>query len=327
MRAPSAPARRTLLLFAAGLACLPIGSPAQVRKTARIAVVSPPEASSPMEQGVRRGLRELGYVEGENIFIDWRPTPASGPELKAVAAELARGHLDVIVVFSTPAARAMLADTQVPVVYLAGDPVAMGLAQTLARPGGRGTGISLVVVELTAKRLQLLRQIAPRARRIGLLINPSNPMGAPQVEEALQAARSLGVQIVPLHARTADELDKALAALAGGMLDAVLVGADLLLFINKAKITRAVRAARLPAIYPSSVYQDGNALLSYGPDVEDTARRLAGYVDRILRGASAGDLPVEQAAKYELVIDLRLARQLKLQVPEELLLRADEVVR
>ena len=180
-----------------------------------IGVVVLPLTTSVREQSLRDGLRELSYVEGKNIVIGWRRS-AGGAEERSLAAELARSQLDVIVVFSTPAAQAALAAGKVPVVFLSGDPVGSGLASSLARPGGNATGVSGVLTELAAKRLQLFHQLAPRARRIGCLVNPSDPAGMRQFEAARHASQGLGLQFIKLEARDERELDAALAVLATG---------------------------------------------------------------------------------------------------------------
>jgi len=291
-----------------------------------IGIVVLPLSTSLREQSLRDGLRELGYVEGQNIVIDWRRS-AGGAEERGFAAELARSKLDVIVVFSTPAAQAALAAGAVPVVFLSGDPVGAGLASSLARPGGNATGVSGVLTELAAKRLQLFHRLVPRARRIGCLVNPSDPAGVRQFDAAQQAGRDLGVQIIRLEARDEGELDAALRALSPSTMDGVLVPAEIMLRANKTKVAKAIRKARLPGAFPARDYHADGALMSYGPDLKQAPRKMAAYVDKILKGAKPGDLPIEQISKYELVIDLRIARELGLKVPEELLQAADEVIK
>ena len=294
----------------------------------RIGVHVVPLANSPHEAGLRDGLRELGYVEGTNIVINWWRSTGATENQRSVVADLARSKPDVLVVFSTLAARAALeVTTTIPIVFLSGDPVTSGLAQSLAHPGGNATGVSVVVTELTAKRLEFLRLLAPRARRIACLMNSSNPSGVQQLEAAQQAARTLGVQLVTLDARNAVELDAALRALQRGAADGVLVTGDILFRVNRSKVTQAVRKARLPATFPFREYHEDRALMSYGPNLRDTGRKMAVYVDKILKGAKPADLPIEQMSKYELVVDLRVARELGLDVPQELLLSADEVIK
>ena len=299
----------------------------QSAKIPRIGVLFPADTSSPLEQGLRQGLRDFGYSEGVNIVVEWRRSAETTRELKSLATDLANSGVQLMVVFSTPADRAVTEVTTVPVVALAGDPLGAGLAVSLARPDRNITGVSLMTTELTAKRLELLHQMAPRARRIVVLMNTSNPTASRQLDEAKRGAGVLGLQLVPTDARDAAELDATLRRLNRDTADAVLVTGDLLLMSNRAKIARALRSASLPAIYPNRRYHDEGALMSYGPYVKEAAHRLASFVDRILKGAKVGDLPFEQVAKFELVIDTRIAREQRIEVPQTLLLRADEVIK
>ena len=321
---------RCSLITAAVVVTALLSAPAVADQPAipRIGVLVLPIANSPDEAGLRDGLRELGYVEGTNIFIDLRRSTGASENQRSVVADLARSKPDVLVVFSTIATRAALeATTTIPIVFLSADPVTSGLAQSLAHPGGNATGVSVVLTELTAKRLEFLRLLVPRARRIACLMNSSNPAGVQQLEAAQQAARALGVQLVTLDARNAVELDAALRALQRHAADAVLVTGDILFRVNRSKVTQAVRKARLPATFPFREYHEDGALMSYGPNLREVGRKMAVYVDKILKGAKPADLPIEQMSKYELIIDLRVARELNLNVPQDLLLRADEVMK
>ena len=217
--------------------------------------------------------------------------------------------------------------TTLPVVFVLGDPIAVGLAKSLARPGGQGTGVSMLNRELVGKRMEFLQQIAPGIRRISVLMNPSNPLDAELLEEAQKAARTLKVELMTLSARNADELDGALRVIPQGGANGLLVSNDSFFWANSAKITHAVRKAKLPAIFPFNRYHNDGALMSYGPNPREAARKIAVYVDKILKGAKPGDLPIEQMSRQELIIDLRVARAMDIQVPQDLLLRADEVLR
>jgi putative ABC transport system substrate-binding protein len=252
-----------------------------------------PQAISPYEGALRDGLLELGYIEGKNVAIEWRRFTGAGDELQALATDLVRTKVDVVVAVNTPAARAALrATTKIPVVFLSGDPVASGLAASLARPGGNGTGVSIVLTELTPKRLEFLHQLAPRARRIVYLMNSSNPITSPQLEAAQKAARTLGVQLVTLDARDGSGLDAALRAVAtkhSG--DGFVVTSDILFYANAAKIAQVVRKARLASMFPSREYHDAGVLMSYGTNSKVVGRMLAGYVDKVLKGAKPADLP------------------------------------
>ncbi len=299
----------------------------QPLRNPRIGVLMPPLASSP-EEGLRQGLRELGYVEGKSIVIEWRRSAETEEQLKLLAMDLARSKVDLIVAVGGTAARAALTATTLPVVLApVGDAVGSGFAASLAKPGGNSTGVSAESTELIAKRLELLRVLVPRAPRIVFLMNSSDPIGARLLESAQQAARTLHVQLVTLDARNAGELDAALRALPRSEAGGVLVPADLLFLANKAKIASAIRKARLPAMVSLREYHDDGVLMSYVVDLKEAMRRAAPYVDKILRGAKPSELPIEQVSKFELVIDLRVAREMGITVPQELLLCADEVIR
>jgi len=292
----------------------------------RIGVLAAPYANAPANEGLREGLRELGYVEDESIAVE-RRSAGTQEELRSAAADLVRQEVNVIVVFSTPAARVALDATTVPVVFLVGDPVSTGLAASLARPAGNATGVSLIYAELNTKRLEILQRLVPGAQRIGCLLNSSNPASVLQFEATQKAARSLGLQLIKLDARNAAEVDAAVLSLSHSAVDGILVTGDLLLFANNARFASVMREARLPAVFPSKEWHTDDVLLTYGPNLREAGRRMAVYVDKILQGAKPADLPIEQMSMYELVIDLRVARDLSLEVPQDLLLSADEVIR
>ena len=321
---------RTLLrgiALGAGLASVPAvaDQPATMHQIGLLAPFA--FATSPYMTGLRDGLSELGYVEGKNFVIESRLSDGGDQELRSLAVELAGFKVDVIVAGTTLAAGAALKATTVPVVFQAGDPVASGLVASLARPGGHGTGVSIVLTELTAKRLELLHQLTPRARRIVYLMNTSDPSQPPQLEAAQKAARALGVALLTLNARNEAELGRALRALAKHSGAGFVMAAASLFRANRSRIAQAVRKSRLPAMFPAKEYHDDGVLMSYGPNTREVGRKLAVYVDKILKGAKPAELPVEEMSKYELVIDTRVARELGIKVPQDLLLRADEVIR
>ena len=319
--------RRVLIAAAMAISLLPVPALAAAPPTTvRIGVLMP--LGSHSEAGLREGLSELGYIEGQNLKIESRPYEQSTDALQSAAADLVRLRVDVIVAVGTQAARAALSATStIPVVFLSGDPIASGLAASLARPGANATGVSTQTTELMAKRLELLQQVVPRLRRATLLVNPDNPLHAAILSETQKVARTLRIQIVPLSARNADELDAALRGIQRNAGDALIVSSDTFFRVSKDKIGDAVRKAKLPALVPTKDYQWDGVLMSYGPSLSWGARRAAIYVDKIVKGARPADLPVEQVSKFELVIDLRAAHQLGIKVPQEILLRADEVIR
>ena len=317
---------KLLVVAALAMSLLPGAHADPVPSVVRIGTLTPLVTTSP-EEGLREGLAELGYVEGRNLIIE-RRSAESTDGLQSAAADLVRSKVNLIVAFTTQAARAALSATStIPVVFLSGDPVGTGLAASLAHPGANASGVSTLSTELMPKRLELLRQVAPQVRRVILLGNPSSPLQAGVLKEAHKAGEALRMQVVAVDARSAAELDAALRRLQHRAHDGFMVSSDLLFLTNRAKVAAAVAKAKLPGIFPWRDYHDVGVLMSYGASTREMGRRAAAYVDKILKGAKPADLPVEQSSKYELVIDLRVAHELGLKVPEILLQRADAVIR
>lgn len=294
----------------------------------RIGVLLPLALASPAELGLRDAFREQGYVEGQNIAIEWRRIGDSVDDARPYATEFVRSKQDLILVLTTSAARAALGATSTtPIVFIAGDPVATGLVRSMARPGGNATGVSVVSPAMTAKRLDLLHQLIPHARRIAFLRNPSNANVPLQFTEAQKAAQQFGMRLETFDARNASEIDIAFRAIRRSAPDAILVASDLGLLTHNEKIASSMRKARIPAVFPWREYHQYGALMSYGPNLNDATRRVAAYVVKILKGAKPADLPVEEISKYDLIVDLRVAQALRIEVPQEILFRADEVIR
>ena len=292
----------------------------------RIGVLMPPVTS--MEEGLRQGLHELGYIEGKNIVIDWRRSTGTLEELRLLATDLIRSKVDLIVVVGSSATQAAMETTNtVPVVFHVGDPVASGFALSLARPGGNGTGVSVISTELTAKRLEILHQLIPRSKEIAYLRNPSNPAAQQLLEEVRKAARALGLRVAVLDAKNVREIDIALDKMRRNAVNGCLVGGDLLYISERGRISRSIRKSGQPSVFPYLEFHEDGALMSYGPSLKSTMRSVSTYVDRILKGAKPGELPIEQISKFQLVIDERVAKEMGITVPMELLLRADEVIR
>jgi len=292
----------------------------------RIGVLMPAVAS--MEEGLRQGLNELGYIEGKNIVIEWRRSAGTDQELRSLATDLVRSKAEVLVAVGTAAARVALATTTtVPVVFHVGDPVAMGMAASLAKPGGNGTGVSVISTELIVKRLELLHQLVPKAKRVLFLSNPSNPMATQLLDKLQKAARSLELHLETLNARNIPEIDAALPRMRRTVADICLVGGDLLFLAEKGRISWAIRENKLPAVFAYREFHDDGALMSYGTSLKATMHSMAKFVDKIIKGAKPADLPIEQISRYQLVIDVRVAREMGITVPQELLFRADEVIR
>jgi putative ABC transport system substrate-binding protein len=321
-------ARRVLLgASAGGLVALARRAAAQTTaKRPRIGVLA--NQDNPPWQGFRQGLRELGYVEGGNLTIDWRWSEGRPERLPALAAELVALDVDIIVTSGTQAAlAAKQATSRIPIVAaLLSYPDRMGLVASLARPGGNVTGLTTVSPELAGKRLELLKAIAPAARRVAVLRNPTSPIERLGMDEFQTAAAVLGVQIVPVDAPTPDDFKAAFAAIGAQRAEALVVIGNPVNFKGRQQIAQLALAGKLPSIFEERLFVTEGGLLSYAPDFLEMFRRSAGYVDRILKGAKPADLPVEQPTRFELVINLKTAKALALPIPQALLLRADEVI-
>ena len=276
----------------------------------------------------RQGLRDLGYVEGQNVVIEFRWAEWRLERLPVLAAELVRLKVDVILTHGTPGPlAAKQATTTIPIVIaIVANPAGSGLVASLARPGGNITGLSLLWPELGGKRLQLLREVAPRVTRVAILWNAANPGIAATVRETEAAARTLGVQLQSLEVRGLDDFESAFAAATRERAGALVTVEDPLTFTNRTRIVDFAAKGRLPAVYPNKEYVDDGGLMSYGANFGDLFRRAATYVDKILKGAKLGDLPVEQPTKFALVINLKTAKALGLTIPQSLLGRADEII-
>src|SRR5262249_54600032 len=278
----------------------------------------------------RQGLHETGFIEGENVLIEYRWAEGQYNRLPELASDLIRRHVSVIVTPpSAPAALAAKAATMsIPIVFSVGeDPVGLGLVASLSRPGGNATGINFLIVELTAKRLGLLRELLPKLARIGVLVNPGNVGNTDRtVKDVKAAATAIGLQIQVLNASNSDEIDAAFSTLVSDRADALLLGPDA--FFNSRRVQIAILAARhmVPAVYTVRDYPEAGGLISYGTNVTDAIRQQGVYAGRILKGIKPADLPVVQSTKFELVINLKTAKGFGLEIPPTLLARTDEVI-
>jgi len=285
----------------------------------------------PISEGLRQGLRELGYTEGRNIFVEWRFTEAKAERVSELAAELVRGKPDLIVTVTPQPSLAVKAETTtIPLVFIAvADPVAVGLVTSLARPGGNVTGLStLVPGGFTAKGAELLKEAVPHLSRLAVLTNPTNTMHRLAVSTDLApASERLRVVILPVEAQTVQELDRAFETAARSRADGICVFGDALTFVHRVRIAELAARYRLPALYLNRESVEAGGLMAYGPSQRDLGRRAAPYVDKILKGAKSADLPVEQPTKFELVINLKTAKALGLTIPQSVLTRADEIIR
>jgi ABC-type uncharacterized transport system substrate-binding protein len=276
----------------------------------------------------RQGLSEAGYVEGQNVAIEYRWAEGRYDRLPALARDLVDRKVDVIAAFGPQAAHAAKSATlTIPIVFTVGtDPVAGGLVASLAQPGGNLTGRSILAVELVPKRLELLAELVPQAKVVALLVNPNNSYTEPMIRDVQEAARAKRVQLPILKAATESEIDAAFATLATLHADALVTGDDPFFVSRREQIVALASRHAVPAIYQFREFTAAGGLISYGPSLTETNRRAAYYVARILKGAKPADLPVEQPTKFELVINLKTAKALGLTIPQRLLLRADQVI-
>jgi len=324
--------RRAFITLLGGAAAWPLAAGAQQAAMPVIGFLhlATPDSFADRLREFRRGLKEIGYVEGESISIIYRWAENQPERLPALAADLAQRRVSVIVcaggLLAIVAAKA--ATTTIPIVFGIGeDPVARGLVASIARPGGNLTGINFLNNELIAKRLEILRELIPGAKRVAVLVNPTEPEAADTTATAIDAAaRAIGLQIRVFNASNSREIDDAFASLVHERPDAVFVGANPT-FNNRRKqlVLQAMRHG-LPAAYASREYAEAGGLMSYGTDFLDTYRQIGAYAGRILKGAKPADLPVVQSAKFELVINQMTARILGVDVPATLLATADEVI-
>ncbi len=299
-----------------------------VRRIGWLDAGTPATAKSAVD-GLRQGLRELGYVEGRDLLIEFRWGDGRSDRLPELATELVRANVDVIVVNSgEPGIRAARqATATIPIVMGAvGDPVGAGFAQSLARPGGNITGVSNLAVELTGKLFQLLREAAPGIGHVAVLWNPVNPTHHSFWREAQAAAQTMGVRVSRIDLTSPDDLEKDFARMAVEQVDGVVDLPDPLTGANRSKIAQLLVAGRLPGIAMFRESAEARILLSYGVEVFENLRRVAGYLDRIFKGAKPAEMPIEQGTKFDLVINLKTAKLLKLVIPQSLLARADDLI-
>ena len=302
--------------------------PTKVPRIGFFSSTSPSTISARVEAS-RQGLRELGYVEGKNIVIEWRYAEGKLDRLPALAAELVRLKVDVIVSAGPgPTRSAKQARVRIPIVMaFDDDPVGSGFAAGLARPGGNITGLSTLAPEISGKQLELLKEIAPKLSRVAVLGNATQP-GHPQaLREINVAADGLGVQLQYLEVGAPKDIETAFRAVSKERADAVLVLGGPVLFSQRKQVIELALKSRLPTIYARPEYVEDGGLVFYGPSYTDLFRRAATYVDKILKGAKPADLPVEQPKKFELIINLKTAKQIDVMIPPNVLVRADKVIK
>jgi putative ABC transport system substrate-binding protein len=280
-------------------------------------------------QAFRQGLRDAGYAEGRDLVIEWRSANGDYDRVPELVAALVQRKVDVIVVDSTVATRAAKrATSTIPLVMASvADPVGSGLVANLAHPGGNLTGLSMMTTDLTAKRLQLLKETIPRLTRVAVLWNPATPYHPKVIDELKAVAPSLSIELKFVGVRTPEEFGGAFSAVSRAHAEALYVIDDPLFITHRTRLLKLAWKRQLPVIFGEREYVDEGGLMSYGRSAGDLFRRSAGYVDKILKGAKPGDLPIEQPTKFEFVVNLKTAKALGLTIPESILLRADEVIK
>ena len=322
--------RREFLACLGSAAIWPLAARAQQSgklPTVGFLVAGTPSSHGPWVAAFVQGLRERGWTEGRTVAIEYRWAEGRTERFQEIAGEFARLKVDVIVTSGTaPALAAKQAALNIPIVFaVASDPVGNNLVRSLARPGGNVTGLSIQQTDLAAKKLEILREAVPDVRRLGILANVASPASALEESEVEAAARKLGLDVLPVGIRRAEEIVPAFMTLKDRA-EALYVCGDALITNNRIRIVTLSLGARLATMYPSREHVDAGGLMSYGPNFPDLHRRAADYVDKILRGAKPADIPVEQPTKFDFVINLTTAKVLGLEIPSTLLARADEVL-
>lgn len=326
--------RKKIFCLALGALLVALGFPAQAQQTGkipRIGYLSSLSASSDSSRNdaFRQGLKELGYVEEKNVAIEYEFAQGKLDRLPDLAGELVRLKVDVIVVGGSTATRAAKNATKlIPIVMInVTDPVVLGFVVSLARPGGNITGLSNLAPELGGKRLELLKEIVPKLSRVAVLGDPNSPAYGPQLNELELAARALGLQLQPVEVRGPGDLENAFSAMIKAHAGAFMGLQQPTIDILRKRIMDLAGKNRLPAMYPNGENVEAGGLMSYAADISTMFRRAATYVDKILKGTKPADLPVEQPMKFELVINLKAAKQIGLTIPQWTLMKADKVIR
>ena len=319
--------RGFICTLAGGILATPLAAEAQpARRVYKVGILA--AEATPAIQSFRQGLHDLGYVEGQNLVIEARYHAGNSDRLPALAAELVELKVDVILASSSTEVRAAKqAARTIPIVFAVhNDPVGTGDVTSLAHPGGNITGTAQMATELSAKQLELLREMVPGITRVAVVWNPTTPSHGPALRQTEAAARAMGMQLSKIEARNGSELDGAFATATRDHARALLLLVSAMAVVERARLVSVASKHRLPTMYGSRLFVDAGGLISYSPDLSDLSRRAAVYVDKILKGTKPADLPVEQPTKFELVINLKTARALGLTIPQSLLGRADEVI-
>ena len=314
-----------LVLF---VGCVGIVKAQQPKKVPRVGILFIGSRNQPHLEAFKQGLRERGYTEDKNIFLEYRYAEGNNDRLPQLAAELVRDKVDVMVTTASVGALAARSVTKtIPIVMTSGNPLESGLAASLAKPGGNVTGLTVLSVDLSGKRVELLRETFPKTARIAALQSPQDFEAGAGYKETQEAAQAFSLRLHPVEVQSAKDFEQAFAQMDKARESALLVILSPLMTLNSRRIVELALKYRLPGMYPTKQFAEEGGLMAYGPLIADLYRRAATYVDKILKGAKPGELPVEQPTKFELVINLQSAKQIGVTIPPSVLARADRVIK
>jgi putative tryptophan/tyrosine transport system substrate-binding protein len=321
--------RRLLLAVSLSIpAVLHAADAQQTKKVPRIGILFIGTRNQPHLDSFKQGLLERGYVEGKDIVFEYRYAEGNFDRVPALVDELIRMNVDIIVTTSSISARAARKATKtVPIVMTTGSPVEQGLAETLAKPGGNVTGLTVIAVELTGKPLEILKETFPKMTRVAALWVPGQSEAVKGFKETQEAARGFSLRLQSVEFQKAEELEKVFVEISKGRPDALVVVLDPLVTLHSKRIVDLALKHHLPGMYPTRQFAEEGGLMAYGPLIADLYRRAATYVDKILKGAKPADLPIEQPTKFEFIINLKAANQIGLTVPPNVLARADNIIK
>jgi putative ABC transport system substrate-binding protein len=299
----------------------------QAGKLPRVGILFIGGKDQPHLESFKQGLRETGYTEAKNIILIYRYADGKGERLADLAAELVREKVDVIVTTASSSALAARRVTQtLPIVMTTGNPLAPGLADSLAKPGGNVTGLSVMPSDLSVKRLELLKESFPNKTRVAVLWSPRDREAGPQFKETTVAAKALSLHLHPLEIKSADDIDPAFRAMTKARDQAIIIILSPLVTLNSKRIVELAIKHHLPGFYPTEQFVEEGGLMAYGPSIADLYRRAATYVDKILKGRTPADLPIEQPMKFDFIVNLKTAKQIGVTIPPNVLVRADKVI-
>jgi len=322
--------RKTMIsvVLAAFLFTVALAQAQQPKKLPRVGILFIGGKDQPHLESFKQGLREHGYTEGKNIVLIYRYAEGKAERLADLAAELVGDKVDVIVTTASISARAARRITRtIPIVMTTGNPLATGLAASLAKPGGNVTGLTVMPSDLSVKRLELLKESFPKKTRVAALWSPFDPEAGMQFKETAEAAKALSLHLHPLEIKSTDDIDRAFRATTKARDQAIVIILSPLVTLNSKRIVELALKHRLPGIYPTRQFVEEGGLMAYGPLIGDLYHRAASYVDKILKGRMPADLPIEQPMKFDFIVNLKAAKQIGVTVPPNVLVRADKVIR